>query len=295
MKQKSAFPKRSMTYSDQIKHLIQVGVALSGEKNINRLLEIIVEEARKLTHADAGTLYIMSDDEAKLKFAIVQNASMNIHMGGTGGVITWPDVQLTNKDGRPNSANVSAHVALSGKTVNIPDVYHVQGFNFEGTKQFDKKTGYRSKSMLVAPLRNHENDIIGVLQLLNAMDPETGEVINFSPESEEIILALASQAAVALSNSQLIYNLESLFELFIKTIATTIDEKSPYTGGHIRRVVDLTMAIADKINRTGEGVFAAVEFSDDQMRELRMAAWLHDVGKIKIPEYVLDKKQNCRP
>ncbi|MGA2781873.1 MAG: HD domain-containing phosphohydrolase [Smithella sp.] len=290
MKQKSETKSGYRTYHDQIKHLIQIGVSLSGEKNINRLLEIIVEEARKLTNADAGTLYIMSDDETKLQFAIIQNNSLNIRMGGTGGVITWSDVNLINKDGKANKANVSAYVAISGKTVNIDDVYYVQGFNFEGTKQFDKKTGYRSKSMLVTPLRNYENDIIGVLQLLNALDPTTGEVINFSLESQEIILSLASQAAVALSNSHLIHDLESLFELFIKTIATTIDEKSPYTGGHIRHVAELTMAIADKINETQQGCFAAVKFSDDQMRELRMAAWLHDVGKITTPEYVIDKK-----
>ena len=278
------------TYHDQIKHLIQIGVALSGEKNINRLLEIIVDEARNLTNADAGTLYIMSDDETELQFAIIQNNSLNIRMGGTGGVITWPNVNLINKDGRANQANVSAYAAISGKTINIADVYHVQGFNFEGAKQFDKKTGYRSKSMLVSPLRNHENDIIGVLQLLNALDPITGEIIKFSLESQEIILSLASQAAVALSNSHLIHDLESLFELLIKTIATTIDEKSPYTGSHIRHVAELTMAIADKINETHQGPFAAVKFSDDQMRELRMAAWLHDVGKITTPEYVIDKK-----
>jgi HD-GYP domain-containing protein (c-di-GMP phosphodiesterase class II) len=278
------------TYHDQVEHLIQVGIALSGEKNIDRLLEIIVEEARKLTNADAGTLYIMSDDETELKFAIVQNNSLDIHMGGLSGAITWPNVKLKNKDGRENKANVSAYVAISGKTINIHDVYNVEGFNFEGTKQFDKKTGYRSKSMLVTPLRNHENEIIGVLQLLNALDPATGEIINFSAESQKIILSLASQAAVALSNSHLIHDLESLFELFIKTIATTIDERSPYTSGHIRRVAELTMSIAKKINETKQGYFADVHFSDDQMRELRMAAWLHDMGKITTPQYLLDKK-----
>jgi GAF domain-containing protein len=202
-------------------------VALSGEKNINRLLEIIVDEARRMTNADAGTLYIISDDETELQFAIIQNNSLNIGMGGTGGSITWPPVKLKNNDGSANEANVSAYAAISGETINIADVYHAQGFNFEGTKKFDKNTGYRSKSMLVSPLRNHENDIIGVLQLLNALDPATGEVINFSSESQEIILSLASQAAIALSNSRLIHDLENLLESFIKTIASTIDEKSP--------------------------------------------------------------------
>ena len=122
MEQQSKKKNGYLAYHDQIKHLIQVGVSLSGEKNINRLLEIIVEEARKLTNADAGTLYIMSDDETKLQFAIIQNNSLNIRMGGTGGVITWPNVNLKNKDGRANKANVSAYVAISGETINIADV-----------------------------------------------------------------------------------------------------------------------------------------------------------------------------
>jgi len=290
MKQKSKKKSSYRAYYDQSKHLMQIGVALSGEKNINHLLEIIVDEARKLTNADAGTLYIMADNETELQFAIIQNNSLNIRMGGTGEAITWPNINLKNNDGSTNKANVSAYAAISGETINIDDVYHAQGFNFKGTKKFDKNTGYRSQSMLVSPLRNHENDIIGVLQLLNALDPATGEVINFSSESQEIILSLASQAAIALSNSRLIHDLENLLESFIKTIASTIDEKSPYTGGHIRRVAELTMAIADKINETQEGRFAAVKFSDDQLRELRMAAWLHDVGKITTPEYVIDKE-----
>ena len=289
MNQKSKKKSGYLAHHDQIKHLIKIGVALSGEKNINRLLEIIVDEAREFTNADAGTLYIMSDDEMELHFAIVHNISLDLRMGGTGGKMTWPPVKLINADGTPNHANVSACVAISGEAVNIDDVYDAKGFNFEGTKKFDKNTGYRSKSMLVVPLRNYENDIIGVLQLLNALDPATGEVINFSPEYQEMILSLASQAAVTLSNSRLIHELENLLESFVKTIATAIDEKSPYTGGHIRRVAELTMSIADKINETQQAPFAAVKFSNDQLQELRMAAWLHDVGKITTPEHVVDK------
>jgi len=274
---------------DQIKRLTRIGTALSAEKKLDRLLEMIVDEARKFTNADAGTLYIMSDDEKELHFAIVQNSSLAVRMGGSGGKIAWPPVRLRNSDGSPNNANVSAYVAVSGETINIADVYHARGFNFAGTKKFDRSTGYRSKSMLVVPLRNHENDIIGVLQLLNALDPKTGEVIKFSPEYQEMILSLASQAAVALSNNRLIHDLENLLESFIRTIATAIDEKSPYTGGHVRRVAELTMTMAHKINDINYGKFADIKFSDDQLRELRLAAWLHDVGKITTPEYVVDK------
>ena len=274
---------------DQIKRLTRIGTALSAEKDINRLLEMIVDEGRRFSNADAGTLYVMSDDETELRFAIVQNSSLKIRMGGTGGIITWPAVSLKDEDGSLNNRNVSAYVANSGDVVNIIDVYHAHGFNFQGTKEFDNNTGYRSKSMLVVPLRNHENDIIGVLQLLNALDPVTGEVVSFSVECQEITISLASQAAVALSHNRLIGELENLLESFIKTIARAIDEKSPYTGGHVRRVAELTMAMAHKINSVDYGKFADIKFSEDELRELRIAAWLHDIGKITTPEYIVDK------
>ncbi len=272
-----------------VKRLVQIGVALSAERDLNRLLELIVDEARKFSNAEGGTLYIMSDDASVLHFAIVQNEPLNIRMGGSGGGITWPPVSLINLDGTPNHANVSAYAALSGTVVNIADVYDAKGFNFEGTRKFDTETGYRSVSMLVIPMRNHENDIIGVLQLLNCRDDRTGEVIPFSVENQELTESLASQAAVALSKNRLIHDLEDLLESFIKTIAATIDEKSPYTGGHVRRVAELTIAIAGKINEAEEGPFKDVRFSEDQLRELRMAAWLHDVGKITTPEHIIDK------
>ncbi len=272
-----------------IKRLMQIGVALSAEKNIDRLLEMIVEEAMSFTRADGGTLYIMSDDETALHFAIVRNKTLQTHMGGTGDKITWPSVMLKNATGCPNFANVSAYAAICGETVNIPDVYNAQGFDFQGTRKFDSETGYRSQSMLVVPLMNHENDIIGVLQLLNALDPETGKVIDFSKECQQISASLASQAAVALSNNRLIQDLEQLLESFIATIATAIDEKSPYTGGHIQRVATLTMTIAEKINATHDGPYGLIEFDQNMLKELRIAAWLHDIGKITTPEYVVDK------
>ena len=267
----------------------QIGYALSAEKNIDRLLELIVDDARNFTRAEGGTLYIMSDDETALHFAIVQNTKLNIRMGGTSDKITWPPVLLKNEDGSPNFTNVSAYAALSGKAVNIADVYDEAGFNFQGTHDFDADTGYRSQSMIVVPLKDHDNDIIGVLQLLNAHDSATGEVISFSPECQQITESLASQAAVSLSNHRLINNLEILLESFITTIASAVDEKSPYTGGHIKRVADLTLSIAAAINRKTEGPYTCVNFDEKAIKELRMAALLHDIGKITTPEYVVDK------
>jgi HD-GYP domain-containing protein (c-di-GMP phosphodiesterase class II) len=272
-----------------ISRLTRIGSALSAEKDIDRLLEMIVDEAKKFTNANGGTLYVTSDDERELQFAIVQNDTLHIRMGGTGEKISWPPVKLKNPDHSPNYTNVSAYSALTGKVVNIEDVYHATGFNFEGTRKFDDQTGYRSISMLVVPMKNHDNDIIGVLQLLNAEDPETGTVRAFSREEQRVTESFASQAAVALSNYRLIYNLEELLESFIKTIATAIDEKSPYTGGHVRRVAELTLTIADRINTVREGSYADHFFSKEQIEELRIAAWLHDVGKITTPEHIINK------
>jgi HD-GYP domain-containing protein (c-di-GMP phosphodiesterase class II) len=272
-----------------IRKLTQIGVALSAEKNIDRLLELIVDEARNFTQADGGTLYIMSDDETALQFAIVQNTKLNIRMGGTGGKITWPPVMLKNADGSPNFTNVSAYAAVSGKVVNITDVYDAHGFDFQGTRKFDADTGYRSQSMLVVPMKNHENDIIGVLQLLNAQESIENTVVNFSHECQQMTESLASQAAVALSNNRLIRNLENLLNSFIKSIATAVDEKSPYTGGHVKRVAELSITIAKIINDITAGPYASTHFDDKLLEELRMAAWLHDIGKITTPEYVVDK------
>jgi len=269
--------------------LFQIGLAISGEKDIGRLLEMIVEEAINLTNAEGGTLYIVSDDETHLRFAVIHSKPLNIRLGGRYGEITWEPVILKYKDGSLNYQNVSAYAALSGCVVNIPDVYFAEGFNFEGTRAFDKRTGYRSKSMLVVPLRNYENDIIGVLQIINARDDVTSEIIPFSLESQYMTESLASIAAVALTNNGLIHDLENLLESFIKVIATAIDEKSPYTGGHVRRVAEITMDIAEKINETKDGIYANICFNKDEMRELRLAAWLHDVGKVTTPEHIVDK------
>lgn len=279
-----------VTLAERVEKLSEVGVALSAERNPDKLLRLILTEARHLTGADGGTLYLLDDDQQNLRFQIVQNGSLAIDMGGAGDKqITWEPLPLTLEDGLSNHQNVSTHSVLTGKVINIPDVYSVDGFDFSGTKQFDKSTGYRSRSMLVLPLANHEEEVIGVLQLINAFDQETGKVIAFSKESERLATALASQAAIALTNTMLIRDLKELFDSLIRVIATAVDEKSPYTGGHIARVADLTMRIAEEINRDQDSEFANISFSEEEMEELRIAAWLHDVGKITTPEYVMDK------
>ncbi|SDK82541.1 HD-GYP domain, c-di-GMP phosphodiesterase class II (or its inactivated variant) [Maridesulfovibrio ferrireducens] len=274
---------------DLVDRLTEIGLALSGETRLERLLEMIVDEARVLTKADAGTLYIVDKNNRKLEFSILQNDTMNVRMGGSSGnEITLPPVPLYTSGNTPNKSHVSAYCALTGETVNIADVYEAEGFDFTGPRKYDAATGYRSKSMLVLALKNHEQDIIGVLQLLNALD-SNGKVVEFSTDVVDIVGSLASQAAIALTNAQLIQGLKDLLYSVIQSIAAAIDAKSPYTNGHIERVVDLTMMIAETVNNATEGKFADMQFTIDELEELKLAAWMHDVGKISIPEHVVDK------
>ncbi|MBM15760.1 MAG: hypothetical protein CMH75_06695 [Nitrospina sp.] len=269
-----------------IKKLSDIGRALSGVHDLNTLLEMILDQARNFTNADAGTLYILEGDT--LRFQIVQNDSLKIRMGGTTGEkIPFPPVEL-------KESNVSAYVALHGESVNIPDVYDTDLFDFTGPKKFDQSTGYRSKSMLVIPMKNHENDVIGVLQLLNAINIKNKEVIPFSNDYVNLSESLASQAAVAITNAKLISTMSELFEAFVKVMATAIDEKSPVTGGHIRRVANLTLTMAEFINGHNEGKFKDINFSPEQMYELRIAAYMHDIGKVTTPVEIVEKAKKLQ-
>lgn len=274
---------------DDIKRLTDIGTALTAENHPARLMEMIVYGARMLTSAEGGSLYTKSEDCKHLKFEIVQNSFLDQKVKGLYGKTIWPEIKLINEDCTENHSNVSAYVALTGEIVNIDDVYKAKGFDFSGTKTFDKETDYRCKSMLVVPLKDHENEIIGVLQLINALNSDNNSIIPFSSESQNVALSLASQAAVVMTKNKLINELEELFNAFILTIAKTIDEKSPYTGGHIKRVANLTMIVAERISKIKDGPFSGVLFTKEELNEVRVAAWMHDIGKITIPEYVADK------
>jgi len=276
----------------QDKHIHEmnvIGRALSSESDLKKLLTMILSHAKDYTYADGGTIYLMSKDEKSLNFSVVETTSLKIFMGGDMGDITWPPLQLFDKDGNENLKMVAAKCAIEGNIINIEDVYNTQEFNFEGTKKFDESTGYRSKSMLVVPMKNYENEIIGVCQLINRVDEKTQEIISFSKEDVETLTSLSSQAAVAITNAQLIQDLRLLLESFIDSIASAIDAKSPYTGGHVRKVAEITMIITNALNKTTDGKYKDIAYSTDQLNELRIAALMHDIGKITTPEYVVDK------
>jgi HD-GYP domain-containing protein (c-di-GMP phosphodiesterase class II) len=272
----------------RLEQLNHIGAALSAERDINRLLEAILTAAKSITRADGGTLYRVTE-ERTLRFEIVRTSSLKYYLGGTSGnPVPFYPIQLY-KDGRPNHSMVAAHAALTGKTVNIADAYTADGFDFTGTRAFDAKTGYRSKSFLTVPMRNHERETIGVLQLINAHDMVSGEIVAFSASDQRLAESLASQAAIALTNRMLINQLEELFESFINLINSAIDEKSPYTGGHCQRVPVLTMLLAEAVNDTREGPLAEFQMTEKDRYELKIAGLLHDCGKVTTPVHVVDK------
>jgi len=273
-----------------IKRLAAVGSALSAEHDFSKLLEMIVLEAKDIAGADGGTLYFRTDDEM-LEYAIVRNDALNIHMGGTSGVApTLGPIPLFNSRSGQGNFNVqSVYAVLKRKAINIDDVYAVDVFDFEGTRAFDKHHNYRTKSVITIPMVNHQNHALGCLQLVNAKDPATGEVIPFSKQSQDIVMSLASQAAIILDNKQLIHQQEKLLESFIKLIAKAIDDKSPYTGAHCERVPVLTEMLAEAGCRSDDGIFKDFNLDEMGMYELRIAAWLHDCGKIITPVHIMDK------
>jgi HD-GYP domain-containing protein (c-di-GMP phosphodiesterase class II) len=273
----------------RLDQLIDIGVSLSRERDIEKLLESILMAAKSITNADGGTLYRMRDGR-KLTFEIVRNDTLGIAMGGTSGVpIPFYPVSLYDERGEPVNSMVVAYAVHHDCSVNIADAYTEAGFDFSGTRRFDAKTGYRSRSFLTIPLKNHENEVIGVLQLINAKDRQTGTVQPFSEADRRLVEALASQAAIALSNRLLINHLEELFESFIKSINSAIDDKSPYTGGHCERVPALTMMLADAVTRCERGPLRDFTMTERDRYELKIAGLLHDCGKVSTPVHVIDK------
>ncbi len=274
--------------TDQIDHLNDIGMLLSIETNLEHLLGEIISKSKLFTNSDGGTLYIMSENEELLVFKIVETDSLGIHMGVHGEEIPWPAVPLYLEDGSQNHEMVAAHCALTAKVLNFQDVYDAEGFNFSGTRKFDESTGFRSKSMLVIPMINSRKEVIGVVQLLNARDCENN-VISFTNEDERLLLSLASQAAVAITNAKMIKDLKELLESFIKSIAFAVDQKSPHTGGHVNKVASISLKIAKALNKATTGKYADVHYTKQEIDEIRISALMHDVGKITTPSHVMDK------
>ncbi len=271
------------------RRLIELGIALSAERRFTRLMEMILRGAKELTNADGGTIYLVSDDGRELTFAIVLNDTLGIALGGTTGApVPFGPVPLRDKQGAPNYKNVAAAAALRGETINLPDAYNAPGFDFSGTRAFDERNRYRSQSFLTVPLKNHDAEVVGVLQLINARS-EAGVTMPFSIDIVPFIEALAGQAAVALDNQMLIDAQKNLFRAILRVFAGAIDAKSPYTGGHCHRVPELTNMLARAADAATDGPLADFHLNEDEWYELEVAGGLHDCGKVTTREFVADK------
>ena len=276
-----------MMAEDKFERMVEINLLLSNELNKDKLFDMLLSLTRELTHADAGTLYILSSDKKHLDFKVVQNDTLDIHMGGTRDKIDWKSLPLYLEDGEPNLGMVAAVSALEKRIINISDVYIEKNYNFEGTKNFDKSTGYRSQSMIVVPLINHEDDVIGVLQLINK-SLRANSIISFDSIDDRIIRALAGQVAMALTNNQLINSVDGFIAAFIDTIIHAIEAKSSHTKNHIGKVAKISMLLAQAIHKDTT-VYKDIKYNENDFKQIEVAAWMHDVGKISMPESIIDK------
>lgn len=278
-----------MNLEKKLKELNEIGIALSIERNIKALLKKILLYAKGLTLADGGTLYLITENDS-LRFEIVVTESLDymVVSGDREHTLPFKDVPLT-VEGRPNNRHIVAYAVNNRQCINVADAYTEEGFDFSGTKDFDAKTGYRTRSVLTIPIINHEDKVIGALQLINAIHPETKEIKTFSKEDEELAESLASQAGISITNQSLLLQLKNLFNSFVRIISDAIDEKSPSTGNHGKRVPVLAAMLAQAVTDTKEGPFKGVHFTPENLTELELAAFLHDCGKIVTPTHIVEK------
>jgi len=284
---------------EKVRKLNNIGISLSAERDIDALVEKILLAAMELTNADGGSFYSVvkanstplaqaSRDRDHLRFDIVINRSLGIHWGGTtGSSIPLPHIDLVDENNRPDAHTAVAASFHRGTTINVEDVRSTSDFDFSGTLDFDRRNGYYTRSTITVPMRNQEGDIIAILQLINAI--ENDAVCAFDNESQLLVESLASQAALALSNKLLNKEHRKLFESLIELVARAIDDKSPHTAHHCRRVPELTMMLAKAAQRQTTGPLSDFSMTEDEEYELQVASWLHDCGKIAIPEWIVDK------
>ena len=259
--------------------IVDNGIRLGRERDREKLLRHVLFGARDIAHCQAATLFIRTEQNT-LRFALRTSDDE----------LPSFEIPLFDADGQPVHKYVSTHVALSAQSVVIDDVYAETRFDLSGTKKFSDESGMRVVSMLTVPLFPREGEVIGILQLLNCLDTDTGEVVPFDPETVGFIEALAAQSAVTIENQNLLQAQKELMDSMIKIIAGAIDAKSAYTGGHCERVPELALMLADEAARVTQGPLADFAFkTEDEWSEFRIGAWLHDCGKVTTPEYVVDK------
>lgn len=284
---------------ERLNELNKIGVALSTEKDLDRLLDKILSSSMEITHSDSGSLYLVEaseqpDQPAHLRFKWAKNLSL--------------DVDFSEFTIPLNEQSIAGSVALRGKALNIPDVHHLaQDVPYGFNKSFDENTGYRSQSMLTVPMKNPNGEVIGILQMINkkhhyeaplTLDNEAllaKQILTYTPENEELLSSLASQAAVAIENARLYASIQELFEGFIKASVKAIESRDPTTSGHSERVAVLTVELAKSVDRADNATYKQVRFSRNELREIKYASLLHDFGKIGVRENVLVKADKLYP
>lgn len=268
------------TSQDRLNALVEIGILLSSERDQDSLISHILMNGKRLSNCDAATLYLMTERKT-LRFALrSRNDAMPL-----------AELNLYDPDtGAPCENYVSTYVALNRVAVNIEDVYQETRFDLSGTRRFDTATGYRTVSMLTIPMLRRNGDVVGVLQFMNAIDPETGSICGFANGTVDLLGALASQAAISLDVVQLINEQQALIDAIVRVIALAIDARSPYTGGHCRRIPELSVMLAEAACAATQGSLADFRFeTEDEWREFRIGAWMHDCGKIAVPDHIIDK------
>ncbi|HJV48904.1 MAG TPA: HD domain-containing phosphohydrolase [Geothrix sp.] len=267
-----------------MERLHEVGRALVSEQNLDRLLDLILTKARELLKAEAGSIYLLNgdDDRRELLFAHTQNAKVKLPFHR----VLMPVSHQT----------LAGFVALTGQSLNIQDVYRIpEEAPYRFNDSYDRQAGYRTASVLVVPMQDTEGQVLGILQLLNRLDGDTGGAGVFSAADQGLAQSLAGQAAVAVKNAQLRLEIEQLFEGFVAASVTAIEARDPVTSGHSGRVADLTVGLAEAVNATPNGTYGDLLFTERQLREIRYASLLHDFGKVGVREQVLVKAKKLDP
>ena len=268
-----------MNESGRLKVVLDISIALSAEKDRNKLFNMIISKSMEITGCDAGTLYVL--DGGNLRFRIMKTLSQNVDRGGDGEPIDIPPVKMTE-------TNICAYSAIHKEVMNIPDVYDTDRFDFTGPKNYDAMTGYHTGYMMAVPLVDADSRVVGVLQLINALD-DAGNIIPFDDETEEIVRALSSQAAIAISNMRYRDELQEQMWSFTEAMAAAIDERTPYNASHTRNVAKYCGLVADHINELHARGLEEESFSINRKEQLVMGALLHDIGKLVIPLSVMNK------
>lgn len=272
----------------RFKDLAEISLSLSAEHDRTRLLERIIEAAVRLTAADGGTIYLLNP-QAQLEIEVIINHSLDLYWAANQQLgKRFAPIPLTDKQGKDNKGHLVATAVNRRASINIGNRSEPSNFDFSGVDQFDKAQNYTTKSILSVPLLDHRGLPLGALQLINARS-DSGNWEAFSSDAQLLAETFASLAAVAINNHQLVSEQEQLFESFIKVLASAVDEKSPHTGDHCRKVPELTISLVNAIDSWQEGELAQFKLSDNDRYELKIAAWLHDCGKVTTPEHVIDK------